>query len=234
MFTPSQQYSGVYNFAPSGNEIILNAYQRIRVQPTEITPKQVQSAVMELNLLLARMSSKMPNLWTINLQGLPLTQGQATYSLPSETLMITDAFIRTGSGQETVDRMIFPISRTEYAAISNKNIQGVPNQFWFDRAISPTITFYQTPDGNGPYTCFFYQARQIQDAIIPNGVNVEVPYVWLDALTSGLSHRLARLYAPDLEPMRKMDADEAWQTASGQDVENVDLHIIPGLSGYYR
>jgi len=234
MFSTSQTYSGDYNFAPTGGEIVLNAFQRIQVRPTEIEQSHIHTATMELNLLQAKMSSRMPNLWNIDLQALPLTQGVATYSLPAETLMVTDAYVRTGSGQQTVDRMIFPISRTEYAAITNKQSQATPNQFWFDRLISPTITFYQVPDGNGPYTVYYYRVRQIQDATLPNGYNVEIPYVWLDALASGLAYRLSRIYAPQLEQQRKADAEEAWQLAAGQDVENVGLAIVPGLSGYYR
>lgn len=234
MFTTTQTYSGTYNFAPTGGEIVLNAFQRIQVRPTEVQQTHLQQASMEINLLLARMSNMGPNLWTVVLQSIPLVQGQASYSLPAETVMVTDAYIRTGSGQSTNDRMIFPISRTEYAAIANKNDQAVPNQFWFDRLISPTITFYQVPDGNGPYTCYYYQLRQIQDALLPNGLNVEVPYLWLDALCAGLAHRLSRIYAPQLEQARKMDADEAWQIAAGQNTENVNMMIVPGTSGYFR
>ncbi len=230
----TQTFSGQYNFAPTGGEIVLSAFQRIQVRPTEIQQSHLQQATMEINLLLARMSNMGPNLWTVVLQALPLIQGQAEYSLPAETVMVTDAYIRTGSGQSTIDRMIFPISRTEYAAITNKTAQAVPNQFWFDRLISPTITFYQVPDGNGPYTCYYYQLRQIQDAILPNGLNVEVPYLWLDALVAGLAHRLSRIYAPQLEQVRKMDADEAWLVAAGQNVENVNMCITPGVSGYWR
>lgn len=227
-------YSGTYNFNPTGGEIVLNAFQRIQVRPTEVDGTHLQQASMELNLLLARMSNLQPNLWTVDLQSLPLVQSQATYSLPAETVMVTDAYIRTGTGQSTIDRMIFPISRTEYAAITNKNVEGTPNQFWFDRLISPTITFYQVPDGNGPYTCYYYRVRQIQDGILPGGLNVEVPYLWLDALAAGLAHRLARIYAPQLEQQRKMDADEAWNIAATQNVENVALAIVPGTGGYYR
>lgn len=234
LFPTTQSYSGTYNFAPSGGEIILAAFQRIQIRPTEITMSHLQQANMELNLLQSRMAGLQPNLWTVDLQALPLTQGQATYSLPAETAMITDAYIRTGSGQNTLDRMIFPISRTEYAAITNKEAQAVPNQFWFDRLISPTITFYQTPDGNGPYTCYYYRVRLLQDAKLPNGVNVEIPALWLDAVVSGLAHRLSRVYAPQLEQVRKADADEAWQLAANQDTENVGLHITPGLNGYFR
>lgn len=230
----TQTYSGTYDFAPTAGEVIMNAFQRIQVRPTGIGTSHLQQAVMELNLLLARMSNLQPNLWTVDLQALPLVEGTASYSLPAETVMITNAYIRTGSGTETIDRLIFPLSQTEYASIPNKGEEGTPTQFWYDRLISPTITFYLVPDGNGPYTCYYYRVRQIQDALIPNGVNVEVPYLWLDALAAGLAHRLARIYKPELEQVRKMDADEAWQIAATQNVENVNLMIVPGTSGYWR
>lgn len=230
----TQTYSGTYDFSPTTGEIIVNAFQRIQVRPTEILTSHLQQAVMELNLLLAKMSNQQPNLWSVDLQSIPLVQGQRTYSLPAETVMITNAYIRTGSGTSTNDRLIFPISQTEYAAIANKESQGTPTQFWFDRLISPTITFYLTPDGNGPYVCNYYRVRQIQDAKVPNGLTVEVPYLWLDALAAGLAHRLARIYAPHLEPVRKMDAEEAWAIAATQNVENVNLYLAPGIGGYFR
>ena len=230
----TQTFSGTYNFAPSAGEIIMTAFGRIQVRPTEILQSHLQQAVMELNLLLSRMSNQQPNLWSVDLQSLPLVQGQATYSLPAETVMITNAFVRTGSGTSTTDRIIWPLSQTEYASIANKLAQGDPTQFWFDRLISPTITFYLTPDGEGPYTVYYYRVRQVQDATLPQGLQVEVPYLWLDALAAGLSYRLARVYRPELEAIRKADADEAWQIAATQNTENVAMNITPGLTGYYR
>tara|TARA_R110000868_G_scaffold13553_7_gene63049 strand:- start:3357 stop:4061 length:705 start_codon:yes stop_codon:yes gene_type:complete len=230
----TQTFTGTYDFQPTAGEIIMTAFGRIQIRPTEIEQSHLQSAVMELNLLLSRLSNTQPNLWSVDLQSLPLVQGQATYSLPAETVMITNAYVRTGTGTSTTDRLIFPLSQTEYASIANKLTQGQPTQFWFDRLISPTITFYLVPDGEGPYTVYYYRVRQVQDAKLPNGVNIEVPYLWLDALTAGLSYRLSRVYRPELEQIRKMDFDEAWQIAATQNTENVNLMISPGLSGYFR
>lgn len=230
----TQTYSGSYNFAPTGGEIIMTAFSRIGVRPTEILQSHLQMAVTELNLLLSMLSNKQPNLWSVDLQTLPIVQGQATYSLPAETVMITNAFIRTGSGQDTTDRLIFPLSQTEYASISNKLTQGEPTQFWFNRLISPTITLYLTPDGQGPYTLYYYRVRQVQDAMLANGLNVEVPYLWLEVVTAGLSYRLCKHYNQALEMTRKADFAEAWTVAAEQNTENVSLNINPGLNGYYR
>lgn len=232
MFPSAQTTSKTYDFNPSNNEIIAQAFNRIGIRRTEILTQHIQDAVMELNTLFSRLNNMGPNLWTVDLQSIPLVQGSATYSVPAETIQILDVFIRFGS--PATDRILYGLSRTEYASLSNKTTQGFPSQFWFDRLISPTITFYLTPDGNGPYVAYYYRYRQIQDSKIANGQVAEIPNRWIDAVVAGLAHRMARVYAPQLEQIRKMDADEAWQIAATQDVESVPLMIMPGLGGYFR
>ncbi len=129
---------------------------------------------------------------------------------------------------------MFPISRDEYAAISTKTTQGFPSQYWFDRLIAPTVTFYLVPDASFTYTFFYYRARQIQDAVITNGQNLELPTRFFDAITADLAHRLARIYRPELEQMRKADRDEAWSIAATEDTEWVPMYVTPALGGYWR
>lgn len=233
-FNPVVQTSNTFNFNPSGGEFILNAFDRIQVRPTEIEQTQMQRAVTELNFALTRFNT-MPgqNLWTIDLQSIPLVQGTATYSIPAETRMILSGYIRY-STSPALDRYMFPISRDEYAAISTKTTQGFPSQYWFDRLIAPTVTFYLVPDGAFPYDFFYYRARQIQDATIINGQNLELPTRFFDAITADLAHRLARIYRPELEQLRKGDRDEAWLIAAAEDVEWVPMYVTPSLGGYYR
>lgn len=233
MFNPVVVTSGQYNFAPTGGEIILNAFDRIQVRPTEIEQTQMQRAIMELNLAFVKLNNLGPNLWTVDLQSVSLVQGTATYSIPAETTMILDAFIRYSTNPQ-LDRYLFPISRTEYASISTKTTQGFPSQYWFDRITSPTITLYLVPDGAYPYTLYYWRFRQIQDATVVNGQNMDIVYRFLDATTADLAHRLARIYRPDLEAIRKADRDEAWAIAATQDTEFVPMSITPGLSGYWR
>ena len=92
VFSVTAIYSGQYNFNPSAGDIIISAFQRIRVRPGEILQTHLQQAIVELNLLLVKFSNLQPNLWTVDLQTLPLTQSTATYSIPAETVMITNAY----------------------------------------------------------------------------------------------------------------------------------------------
>jgi hypothetical protein len=234
MFVENQTYSGTYNFAPSGAEIVLDAFGRILVRPAEITPSHMRDARMKMNLLLAEWSNIQPNLWEVGLQTLPLTQGEATYSMPASTVMILDMYVSIGADASTAtDRTLSPVSRTEYASYANKTQQGPPTVYWYDRLISQTVTFYLVPDGNGPYTAKFYSVRQTQDADVTNGQNVEIPYRFYDAYCAGLAWKLAETYAPQLEERKLFLYNRAINIATTQDTENTPLYITPNLSGYF-
>jgi hypothetical protein len=231
-----QVTTGTFNFMPSLGEVVLNAFSRIGVRRPEILQTHLADARMEANLLLAKISNTQPNLWTVDLQSVPLLQGIATYTVPSETAMILDAYIRYGTPL-LIDRAIYPISRSEYSTYPQKELQAFPTVYWYDRLISPVITIWPVPDGAGPYTLYYYRVRQVQDADYTDNTNtlaIEIPYLWLDAFCAGLAHRLSRVYAPQLEQLRKADADEAWALAAKQDVENVPMQMWPGLAGYFR
>ena len=60
-----------------------------------------------------------------------------------------------------------------------------------------------------------------------------MPYRFYDLFVAGLAYRLARIYRPELEQIRKQDYNEAWMVAGTQDTENVNMNIIPSLGGYY-
>lgn len=232
-FNPITTTSGTFEFAPTGGEFILNAFDRIQIRPTEIEQTWMARAIMELNLALVRFNS-LPgqNLWTIELAQIPMVQGTATYSVPADTRMILSGWIRYSTSPD-LDRYLFPIGRDEYASISSKTLQGFPSQYWFNRTMSPEVTFYLVPDGSFSYTFYYYRARQIQDAKVANGENLEIPYRFFDAITADLAHRLARVYRPQLEQVRKQDRDEAWSIASTDDTEWVPMYISPSLSGYW-
>lgn len=185
-------------------------------------------AYNECNLLLSSWSNMAPNLWTVDLVTQTLTASMATYNVDAKTVMILDAYI-TVSDQ---DRLIFPISRTEYASFPNKTDEGVPSVFWFDRILAPTLTLWLVPDQ--AYILSYFRCTQNQDANLQSGETAAVPFRFLDAMIAGLAHRLARIYAPDLEQQRKQDAAEALAIAQTQDVENIPMTIRPQLQGYYQ
>ena len=196
---------------------------------------------MAANMLCSNWSNRGVNLWAVDLVTVPLVQGQASYDVDLNTVMILDAYMQTDNGGGApIDRIIMPVSRTEYASYPNKEQEGFTTTFWFDRLIGtvtpnkPTVTLWPVPDGSSAQYLKYYRVRQIQDAALQNGVQVEIPYLWMDAFAYGLAARLAVIWAPDKMQLLKPLADEAYNIAAEQNIEQAQQYISPQIGGYFR
>jgi hypothetical protein len=226
--------SGTYNFNPALGEIVLYSYNLIGVRNTSVLQEHMQSARMAANMMLSRWANQGVNLWAVDLITTPLVQGVATYSVDANTVVMLDTYIETVNGSsQPIDRLILPISRTEYASYPNKEQQGFTTTYWFDRLLSPTVTLWPVPDGTTT-SLKYYRVRQIQDANLQSGQQVEIPYLWMEAFAYGLAQRLATIWAPDKMMMLKPLADEAYNIAAAQNVETAQQYISPVISGYFR
>jgi hypothetical protein len=225
--------SGTFQFNPSLGEITLYAFNACGIRSTEILQQHMESARMAANLLLGRWSSQGVNLWSVDLQSIPLVQGQATYTtIDPSTVVMLDTYVVNASSDVT-DRLILPISRSEYAAIANPNRQGFPTSYWFERTLSPTVTLWPVPDGN-QVSLNFYRVRQAMDANFTNGQTVEIPYYFTEAFALGLAYRLAVIWAPDKAAQLKALADESYTLAADRNVESSNMYIVPSIAGYFR
>jgi hypothetical protein len=225
--------SGTYAYNPSLGEITLYAFNLCGIRNTALLQEHMESARMSANMLLGRWSSQGVNLWCVDLETIPLVQGTATYSVPSNTVVMLDAYIVQNTGGAAINRLILPISRSEYASYPNPEQQGFPTTYWFDRLLSPTVTLWPVPDG-GETSLNYYRVRQIQDSNFTNGQQVEIPYYFMEAFAFGLAQRLAMIWAPDKVAMLKPLADESYDIASRQNVETAQQYISPMVSSYFR
>ena len=227
--------SGTYNFNPALGEIVLYAYNLCGIRNTSILQEHMESARMATNMMLSRWSNQGVDLWSVELVSVPLVAGQTTYTVNPNTVMILDAYVTIDNGiSAPIDRIILPVSRTEYASYPNKTQQGFTTVFWFDRILNPTVTLWPVPDGTSAQYLKYYKVNQMQDANLANGEQVEIPYLWLEAFAHGLAARLAMIWNPQMAPALKTIADESYQIAALQNVENVQVYISPGVSSYYR
>lgn len=226
--------SGTYLYNPSLGELTLYAFNLCGIRNTELAQEHMESARMASNLLLGRWSSQGVNLWMVNQQTIPLVAGTSTYSLPSNNIVMLDTYIRTtDSAGNNTDRLILPMSRSEYASYPNKGQEGFPTTYWQDRLISSTVTLWPVPDGTQT-SLVFYQVCQIDDANYTSGQTVNIPVYFLEAFAYGLGQRLATMWAPEKAAGLKGLADEAYQIAAMQNVETSAFYISPGITGYFR
>lgn len=221
--------SGTYLWAPGLGEATLYAFQLIGVRPSSLLQEHLDSARTAANMLFSRWSNQGVNLWCVDKVEVPLVAGQGTYSVDSNTVVMLDAYITVGGS----DRIIMPISRTEYASYPNKAQEGQPTVFWFDRLLSPTVTLWPVPDGSQT-SMSYYRVRRIQDANLAGSEQMDVPYLWLEAMIYGLAFRLAQIWAPEKVAEMKPMADEAYQIAASQNVETSSFYLSPTVSSYWR
>jgi hypothetical protein len=227
--------SGTYTFNPSLGELTLYAYNLVGIRNTALLQEHLEAARMAANLMLARWSNQGVNLWAVDLITTPLVSGTATYPVDANTVMILDAYMATTSGTQEIDRIILPVSRTEYASYPNKEQEGFPTVYWFDRLLSPTITLWPVPNTTtGPQELKYYRVRRLQDANLSGAQEVEIPYLWMEAFAYGLAARLAMVWAPEKVALMKPFADEAYDIAASQNVEQAQQYISPQLAGYFR
>ena len=87
------------------------------------TGYDLRTARRSLNLLFADWANRGVNLWAVDLITVPLVQGQATYNVDPSTVVMLDAYMGIVNGSVETDRIILPISRSEYANYPNKSQQ---------------------------------------------------------------------------------------------------------------
>jgi hypothetical protein len=225
--------SGTYAFAPTNADLVLGAFGRIQIRPSAIVTEHLTQAARQANLLMAEMNNRQPNLWASENQDITLVLSTKTYTLPVNTIMISTAVLRTNDGDDDQnDRVIWPVSTSEYWSYPNKLTEGVPNVYWFDRQIIPQITFWPVPDASSTYIVKAQYLRQLQDVNLASGETPNLPNRWFDVFEAGLAYRLSRFYAPQLEQLRGQDYEKAWAVSATQDTENTAMYLTPMVSAY--
>ena len=234
--------SGTSTFNLNLNELVEEAFERCGAELR--TGYDLRTARRSLNLLTIEWANKGVNLWTIESGTIPLVQGQATYTLPIDTIDLIDHVVRTNTGTTSqVDINISRISVDTYSSIPNKTAQGRPIQIWVNRqsgatypttgVASPNVVVWPTPNQSDYYTLVYWRLRRLQDA--GNGVTTQdIPFRFLPAMVAGLAYHLS-LKLPDglnRTQMLKAMYDETWQQAADEDRDKASLRIAPRISLY--
>ena len=227
--------SGTYNFSLSNADCVFEAFDRCKIRGTALTGEHMLSARASINLELMTWSNRGVNLWAVDLQTLNLSQGVSQYTLAPETVLLLDTYIETtATGADPIDRIMKPVSRSDWAMIPDKSVEGPPTIYWLDRITPPVLNVWQPPDGNGPYVLKYYRMRRLQDADISMGQTPDFPFRFYDAFCSGMTMRLAEKYAPAQYEAKSKIYKAAWAEAWSADREHAPLRIIPDLSSYYQ
>ena len=220
--------SGTSSFNLDLTEIVEEAFERVGSEMR--TGYDLRTARRSMNLMFADWANRGLNMFTYEQGSIPLVAGQATYTLPTDTVDLLEHVIRTGAGSAATqaDLTITRISVSTYATIPNKLQQARPIQVWIERLNTPRITVWPVPDNSQPYVFVYWRLKRIQDA--GNGVNtMDMPFRFLPCMVAGLAYYLALKVPGGAERLGilKQQYDEAWQLASEEDREKAAVRFVP-------
>lgn len=223
--------SGVTTFNPDLTEIVEEAFERCGGEMR--TGYDLRTARRSMNLMFTDWSNRGINMWTMEQGQQILTPGTATYNLPADTVDLLDHVIRTGAGSASTqaDLTITRISEPTYATIPNKLTQARPIQIWIERLNTPRFTVWPVPDNTQQYILVYWRLRRIQDA--GNGVNtMDMPFRFYNAMVAGLAYYLGMKVPGAIDRLQtlKMQYDEAWELAAGEDREKAAVRFVPRRS----
>jgi hypothetical protein len=121
-------------------EIIEEAYERAGIEIR--TGYELRTAKRSLQLLALEWSNMGINLWTVKEATIAMVDGTATYSLASDIIDVIEGVMRKGTGTSQVDYNLTRMSVSTYAQRTSKNTESRPTEYYVDRQLSPTVTFW--------------------------------------------------------------------------------------------
>lgn len=190
----------------------------------------LKTARRSLNLLTLEWQNRGLNLWTIAEGTLPMVAGQATYTLPSDTIDLIEHQVRTGTGVNQTDTNLERISVSTYAQQSNKNTQGRPTQIFIERlADSTKATIWPIPDSTQSYTLFYYRLVGIDGVASGIGTDAAVPPRFVPCLVSGLAYYIAmkKPQVSDRVAGLKQEYEFQFELAAGEDADRSSVKFVP-------
>ena len=239
--------SGSYTFDKTFaiDDIIAEAYERIGLVGT--AGHQLLSARRSLNILFQEWGNRGIHFWEIGNTNIDLTEGTQTYDFFRDSADGTSATTAPVNGiygitdilsasyrtdYNTTDQTDLPltkVTRSTYAAVSNKMVKGTPSQFWVQRFIDQTtITLYPTAGSSqaSNYVNIYYLKR-VQDAGAAYTNATDAPYRFIPCMVAGLAFYLSQKYAPQRAQEMKLYYEDELQRALQEDGSAASTYITP-------
>jgi hypothetical protein len=213
---------------PDISELFEEAFERAGLDMR--TGYDLKTARRSLNMLTLEWQNRGLNLFTIESGTQALTEGAATYTMPTDTIDLIEHQLRTGSGTNQIDTALERISVATYSQQTNKNLQGRPTQIYVNRgATSVTATVWPVPS-SGEYTLAYYRLKGIDGLSSGISGSAAVPPRFIPALVSGLAFHIAmkKPEAAARAPSLQAEYERQFALAASEDEERASWHLTPG------
>ena len=227
--------TNTYNFDPSLGAVIIGAYARVGIRRTELVQQHMADAVFEANMVGSEWQGDGINTWQVELVTQDIFAGVGQYNIPDTTVFTLDMVVRQNPDQANpTDRLIIPISRSDYMAISNKQMQGFPTSVWIDRTLQTVAYLWPVPNFDIVGGLRYYVQKRPMDMESANGYQMALPFEAYDAFVWCLAERLAAIYAPErlavISPIKQQSYMKMLQATT----ENVNIDFNVEVGSYFR
>ena len=218
--------SGTTAFDLSIDDIVEEAYERCGLSTN--SGYDLKKARRGLNVLFSEWGNRGVHLWKVEKQVQALTAGTATYTTPTSTNDVLEAYVSTASapGTNVTDVTLSKIDRSTYAALPNKGATGQPSQYYVDRQTTPTITLYQTPNASTYTYIKYYYLKRIEDAGAYTN-QADVVFRFIPCMVAGLAYYLSMKYNPQLVQQNKLIYEDELSRALNEDGQRTSVYITP-------
>ena len=223
--------SGTTAFDLDLGDCVEEAFERAGVEV--FSGYDLSTARRSLNLMLLDWHNRGIPMWTVEQGTQALTASDGEYNMPTDTVDILDAVLRTGTGTSQVDVAMTRMSFSEYASIPNKNSEGRPTRWYLQRnTTTPVLTLWQVPDSAATYTFVYWRMRRMYEAGAGGAYNQDVPFRFLPALVSGLAYHIAVKKSKDNDRIvgLKLVYEEDLRRAEQDDRDRSSWFIRPHVS----
>lgn len=211
-------------------DICQEAAERCGIDFSKVSGNQLDSMRRSLQMGISSLGNKGPNLWKTTLQTSALTAAQSTVTLTPQCIEMLQVYVTDTNVSPNIDYVLSAISRADYAALPYKTQAGYrPNQYYFERTITPTVALWPVQDNAGIILKWYQWSLQEDVGALTN--QIDAPNRWIEYICADLAWRTAVKWAPDRVQSLKVYAQEEFAAAAAEDVESVPLRVVPNMQG---
>lgn len=175
-------------------DAIDEAFERIGRAPSGITAEHIVSAQRSIRLLLSDWNTDSVDFWKVaSGQIHTVALNESAFTPVAGTVDI----IRVACRRSQYDTPMLVIAAEDWFAIPDKLLTaGMPTRVWCERLASSVSAHYWPMAENATDVLVYDALLQFNDSSILAG-SPDVPEMWLNAFTDGLTAKLAEKWAPD-------------------------------------
>ncbi|CAB4142841.1 hypothetical protein UFOVP435_27 [uncultured Caudovirales phage] len=159
----------------------------------------------------------------------------ARYYRIRETSALAMVFTAIYIAQLYQDLPMYKINHDDYWSLPNKNFQGRPVQYFFDKQRDPDMVLWPSP--NAILACLALRVRYHIEDVGDLTDELDIPVRWYESIVAELSLKLVvELPQADLKryDILKSERDTTFEQASSSETDGAPIYLAPNISGYTR